>query len=121
MAYDIRLSDDGILRVAFVGDLTKESMEAYVVAAMPYVKTVEASGNPVLIIVDTSRAGKVNSAARKALTELGGKPKQVKVAVLGVTRYVRVLVGFLDKVRGDGHVHMFGSEEEAIAWLKAES
>ncbi len=121
MAHEIRRGDDRIVRVSFIGDLTREGWEAYRKEIEPLEKSNRESGKPFLLIVNTSRAGKVSSVARRGMAEMGGRTEPVKVAVVGMSRYVRVLVGFLKKARGQGYIHMFDSEEKAVAWLKEEA
>jgi hypothetical protein len=121
MAHEICKGDDGIIRISFIGDLTKEGWEAYLKEIEPLEKTSRESGNPFLLMVNTSRAGKVSSVARRGMAAMGGRSEPVRVAVVGMSRYVRVLVGFLKKARGQGYVHMFDSEEKAAAWLKEEA
>lgn len=120
MAHEISMGDDGILRLAFIGDVKKEDIEAYVKDMAPFLEAA-AEAEPVLILSDSSRTGKMSSAARKVFAGRIRDPRVRKVAVVGADRYIRVLVGFINKISKRDNLHFFGAEEEALAWLKAES
>jgi hypothetical protein len=117
MAHEMRMGDDGILRVAFIGDMDREDVEAYIRDLAPF-RATATEAKPLTIIVDTSRLGKASSAARKAFIGLANDPRIGRSALIGVNRYVRVLAGFLAKAAGRENYRFFDSEEEAVAWLK---
>jgi len=117
MAYELNMGDDGILRLTIIGDFGKEDAEAYLRESAPFQK--EARSGSLFVLVDTRQSGKVNSQARKTMIELIRENREGKVAVLGLSRYVRVSVGFVNRATGRDNVRLFGSEEEALAWLKA--
>ena len=115
MAYEFHMADDGILWLTVIGDFGQEDAQACSESA-PFQKDTRSA--LLLLLVDTRRSGKVESRARKTMIELIRGNREGKVAVLGLSRYVRVLVGFVNKATGRDNVRLFGSEEEALAWLK---
>ncbi|MFQ5615532.1 MAG: STAS/SEC14 domain-containing protein [Anaerolineales bacterium] len=118
MAHELRMDADGILRLALIGNMKQEDVDAYVKDLAPFRETATET-EPLFFIIDTSRLGKASSAARKAFGELAKDPRIGKSALVGVSRYVRVLAGFLAKAAGRDNIQFFDSEEEALAWLKA--
>ena len=119
MAHELRMGNDGILRVAFIGDMGKDDVEAYIRDLAPF-RATATKEKPLTMIIDTSQQGKASSAARKAFVELANEPRIGRLALIGVNRYVRVLVGFLARAAGRENFRFFDSEEEAVAWLKNE-
>jgi hypothetical protein len=120
MAHEISMGDDGILRLAFIGDMVGEDIEIFIKDFTPFLEAAT-EVEPLNILADASRAGKTSSAARKAYVRLNRDLRGGKVAVVGARRYGRVLVSFILKATGRDNVRFFDSEEEALAWLKAES
>jgi hypothetical protein len=113
------MGDDGILRVAFVGEMGQDEWRAYFQEIQPYVEAAVADGRQLPTVIDVRRAGKLQLEARKTIANISDQPDVLKVAVVGVSRYVRVLANFLSKARGRGEANLFGSEEEAVAWLRS--
>ncbi len=120
MAHQLKMGDDAILRVAFVGDVGKEDIEAFIEDFTPFLEAA-AEAEPLFVLMDVSQGGKASSAARKIIAELSRNPRLRKVGIVGITSYARVLAGFLNKATGRDHIHFFESEEKALAWLKVES
>jgi hypothetical protein len=119
MAHELQLGDDSITRVAFIGDMGKEEIEAYIEDNRPILETAT-EAEPQLVLYNASREGKMSAAARKALVELNRDPRMGKMAVIGARRYTRVLVSFVLKASRQNNVRFFDLEQEAVAWLKAE-
>lgn len=119
MAYELRMGDDGILRLVGTGDLDEEIAEAVMkdLASFLEAATME---RPLLLLSDVSRSGKVSSRARSLLADLARDPRLGKNAILGGGRYNRVLASFINKATGQDNIRFFDSEEEALVWLKNE-
>lgn len=120
MAHELEMRDDGILRLALIGDVGREEIGAYFRDVTPFLEAVT-EADPLLILSDSSRMSKMSSAARKVFAGRIRDPRVRKVAVVGGKRYIRVLVGFISKISQRGNLCSFDTEEEALAWLKAES
>ncbi len=120
MAHEIDMRDDGILWLAQIGDVDKEDMDAFLEDLTPFLEAAT-EAQPLLILSDTNRTGKLSASARKLLAGLGRDPRLRKTAIVGSGRYTRVVAGFINKAAGRDNICFFDSEEEAIAWLKAES
>jgi hypothetical protein len=120
MTHELEMRDDGILRLALIGDVEKEEIEAYVRDVTPFLQAAT-EAEPLLILSDSSRMGKMSSAARKVFAGRIRDPRVGKVAIVGGKRYIRVLVGFISKINQRDNLRFFDTEEEALAWLKAES
>jgi ABC-type transporter Mla MlaB component len=119
MPYELSMGDDGILRLAFIGDIDAEDVLAYVEEYTPFSEAAIETG-PLRILVDASQVGKVSSSARKALVEVYRAPgtEMMTTAIVGANRYIRVLAGFIMKALGRKGLRFFDSEEAALAWLR---
>jgi hypothetical protein len=117
MAHEMHMGDDGILRVKFSGDFDRQDVEAYVKDFEPFL--AQATG-PIDFLVDVSEVGKASSESRKAFGEMFRvpNPKTGYTAVVGASRYVRVVAGFVTRVTGATNLQLFDTENEALAWLR---
>ena len=117
MAHEVNIGDDGILRMAFIGGMDEEDTKAFREEFDPILKSAT-EAEPLRILVDGSRSGKYTSAARRIFVELQRSPLIGDVALVGASRYSRVLAGFVLKATGRDNVRLFESEEEALGWLR---
>jgi hypothetical protein len=117
VAREISMGDDGILRVAVVGTASDEEAEAFL---RDFTQIVESATEtePLHLIVDTTLAGKPSAVERRAYFEINRNPRIGKAAVLGASRYTRVVISFVLKTSGRDNVRFFDLEEEALTWLK---
>ena len=116
MAYEIRMDDDGILRIIGEGEFHEQMAEAVMRDLEPYLQAAE-GGRPLLLLSDVRQSGKLSTRARALLAELGQDPRLAKNAVLGVGRYTRVMASFINKASGRDNLRFFETDQEAIAWL----
>ncbi len=115
---NMRMGNDHILRVTFVGDTGERGAKAFVKAIGPFLDaTTEAE--PLDTILDATRAGKLSTKARNIIFRLNRDARVGKVAVIGTRRYLRVLGSFILKASRRDNIGFFDTEEQAIAWLKA--
>jgi hypothetical protein len=117
MAHKLSMGDDGILRVALIGDIGTESIDAFLEDITPFLEAATEE-EPLLVLAESGSTGKYSSAARKRFAELLREPRVKKVALVNARRYVRVLISFILRAAGRDNIHCFDSEEEALAWLK---
>ncbi len=118
MAHETSMGDDGILRIAFTGDVSKRDLEAFLNDFTPFLEAAT-EARPVLTLVNSSQTGKYSLAARRIYLELNQDPRVGKAAVIGASRYARVLASFVLKATRRDNIRFFDSEKKAIAWLKA--
>ena len=120
MAYELYQDDDGILHLSFEGDMGETEAQAFLAAFEPFLDAATEQ-EPLLILAQRKTAGKYGPAVRKFFVRLNSYPQIGRVAVARVSRYGRVLVGFILKATGRDNVRFFDSEETALAWLKEET
>ena len=114
MLYDMRMGDDGILRV-FASDKGKtvdaffKAFDSFLEAATP--------AEPLRLLVDARRAGKLSPAARKTFAGLSRDPRVGKCAILGLGRYQSLMVNLFNRAAGRDKVRLCASLEQALAWL----
>jgi len=70
------------------------------------------------LFVDLSNAGKPTPAARKMTRETFEDKRIGKVALIGMNPVSRVLASFVMGITTKKEMRFFGSEEDALAWLK---
>ena len=119
MTYEISKGDDGILRWIGTGDLDEGALETIVNELTSYLESATET-DPLLLLSDVSRSGKISARARSALAGLSGDPRVEKNAILGSGRYQRVLATFIDRAVGRDNIRFFDTEEQALAWLKSD-
>jgi hypothetical protein len=69
------------------------------------------------VLVNSSRSGKMSSAARRAFTKLNQSPRFERIGIYNVNPFNRVFTTFLMKATGRQNIGFFDSEEEALVWL----
>jgi hypothetical protein len=122
MGHEMKMGQDGILRVKFSGFLDGEEAEAYIREYEGYVKHATVD-EPLHTLSDAQEMTKMSSSARKLFIESFSSPdvRVGKTAIVGASRYLRVLAGFILKAVGRDNIRLFASEEEALPWLVQES
>jgi hypothetical protein len=122
MAHKLHLNDDGILYAKFIGNFELQDVEAYVKDFYAFFDTVPEE-ETLHILLDVSEVGKVSSAARRAMVNVlrDPDPRIGKSAMVGSSRYLRVLGGFLLKATRRDDVRFFEVQEEGLTWLQEES
>ncbi len=119
MSYTVTLDNDGIVHLTIIGKFGKEDAEAYLAEATKLL-SAHPPRQAMFILVDTRQTdGKMDPTARKTITELNRRNKEGKVAIVGLSPYARVVAGLAGKVMGQDKVSFFGTEEEALKWLKS--
>ncbi len=117
MGYRIKMRDDGILHTSFHGDVTTEEMEAFRREFLVYLNAATEE-EPLLVISESPGLTKFSAGARRILVELQRSPRLGNSAVVGASRYSRVLTTFVLKATGRNNIRFFDTIEEAAAWLK---
>jgi hypothetical protein len=119
MPYESHLRPDGILWLKFLGNIELEDWMAYEAEYTPLVEAFT-EAHPLNFLVDASEIGKISASARKALLKAFANPdpRFGNTAILSANRYVRVLASFILKATGRNNIHIFDTEEEALAWLQ---
>lgn len=120
MGCEINMREDGVLQVTFRGIVDAEEIEAYVQAYQLY-RERATEENPVRFLGIGTDLDKFTSGARKALIDMfqARDPRAGKTALVGGSRYGRVLAGLVIKATGRDDMRLFGTVEEAEAWLKS--
>lgn len=117
MAYELKMGNDGILRMRASGNVDVAEMESFRLEFEGFLATATEE-QPLKILTDSSKQAKYSAAARKIFVELQRSPKVGRAAVVGAKRYTRVLTSFILRASGRDNVRFFDSEAEAVAWLK---
>lgn len=117
MPYSMEMRGDGILEMAFVGDVDTEDIDAVMAEFEAFMDTATET-EPLCVLSNVSQAGKLSASARKGLASMGTDPRMGRNAIVGVSRYQRVMAGFIIKASGHDDLRFFDSEAEALDWLK---
>jgi hypothetical protein len=119
MPYQIRMGDDGILRIGFIGGtLERDEVEDFVRDFHVYLDAVTPEAPLRTLTIADQSGAKLSSQVRKAFSDLNSDPRLGKSATIGVDRYTRVLIGFVLKATGRDNIRFFDTEEKALAWLR---
>jgi hypothetical protein len=116
------MGQDGILRVKFFGFLDGEEAQAYIREYDGYVRHATLD-NPLHALADAQEMSKMSSSARKIFIESFSTPDERvgRTAIIGASRYLRVLASFILKAVGRDNIRLFATEEEAVPWLVQKS
>ena len=69
-------------------------------------------------LIDLSRMTKTTSKARKILAEASGHPSIRKYAFAGASTFIRTAVNFIQTAAGQKNARHFGTEAQALTWIK---
>ena len=116
MAHEFEMIQDGLVRLAFIGDINEADVEAFIQDMQPHLDAVTAGGF-LNMLIDASRDGKLSSGARRAFTELNKDPRIRRVGICHISPFNRVFATFLMKATGRQNIGFFDSEAEALVWL----
>jgi len=121
MGHEMEMGQDGILRVKFEGFFEREDVEAYFDEYYTYLASATPE-EPLHALADLRGVTKMSSAARRTIIEAfnNSDARIGKTAVVGASRYLRVLTGFILKAVGRDNFRLFATEEEALPWLGQE-
>jgi hypothetical protein len=116
MAHKLQLIRDGLVRLAFIGDIGEADVDAFIQDLQPYLDTLS-EGDVLDLLVDGGPAGKMSSAARRKFSKNGEDRRYGLTGTYNVKPFNRVFALFMMKITGRQNIRLFDSEEEAIAWL----
>ncbi len=121
MSFAFDLGEDGILRIVFRGDIDEAEVLAYIEAYRTYLEKASAE-SPLHTIIEASEVGKASASVRRVFGTLfqDVDPRSGKSAIIGASRYIRVLAGFVIKATGTKDLRLFQDETEAIKWFQSE-
>lgn len=120
MSYTLKLDDEGILHLTIIGEFGQGDADAYR-AEVERLFTSSPSEQVRHFIVDTRQStGRADPPSRKMVTELYRRNKEGKVAIVGLSAHHRVMAGLASKIRGQDKVGFFGTEEDALVWLRSD-
>jgi hypothetical protein len=118
MTHELAMGDDGILRLAWIGDVDEADAQAFLKDYAPFVDAAT-TADPVLLLYKADQTGKVSSAVRKTFGQLNKDPRLGKMAIVGASRVTQVLATFVLKSSGRNNIRFFSSEADGLVWLKA--
>ena len=119
MAHELAMGDDGILRMAFIGDVDEAAITAWISDMQPFLETAEKG--KLKMLVDASRDGKMSSTARRTFTEVNRDPRLDKIAIVKISRFNRVMATFIMTATGRHNIRFFDEEAEALVWLNGKA
>jgi len=115
MSYDLKLLAPNLLRVEMCGHVDKQTAEEYVPAAW---NMLDNCPKPTNILVNTCGIESSCPVARSIIEKVKHHPN-VGMYIFVVTQPYLLL--FSSIVKFFGGIHLFGSEEEALAFLQQEA
>jgi hypothetical protein len=121
MSYSFELGADGILRIKFKGDIDEVEVRNYMAEYQTYLEA-ESVDKPLHTIIEASEVGKASASVRRIFGTLfqDADPRSGRSAIIGASRYIRVLAGFVIKATGTKDLRLFQTEAEAMGWFHSE-
>ena len=114
----VSLEGDTIHHV-YVGDQTDATIVAATAATDEIVGTLQAKQKPVLILSDFTGIGDQTQGARDAMRSALSTRYFDRIAAFGVPARLQVVGRLLLTLTGrGGRVRIFGTKEDAMAWLR---
>jgi hypothetical protein len=116
MAHEFSVGEDGLVRLAMIGNITDDDVTALVNELQPHLDNATPE-IPLRIIVYAGREERTEPAARKRFVELNKDPRIGMMAIVGGSRFNRVVATIILKATGRSIIHFYETEAEAVAWL----
>lgn len=114
-----RLDSKGIIHNRYEGAQTAETIGRMVSRTITLIDRRHDVAEPVLILVDISKLGKLDYGARKQAGVVLKKVKFDRVAIFGGSAFLRQMVSLIIRgVRKQRSVKLFDSQSAAGAWLE---
>ena len=117
MAHEISLGSDGILRLAFIGDVDKTDIQLFLKDLQPFLDAATEQA-PLHCIVYADKVGNYSTAARRTFSQLNADPRVGLAAIIRANRVTRVLAQIVSKATNKDNLKNFFNENEAILWIK---
>jgi hypothetical protein len=83
-------------------------------------RMAEEHGDGLDWLIDLSHMTKATSRARKILARASGHPSIRKYAFVGASTFMRTVANFVAAAAGQKNAMHFGTEQEALRWLREE-
>ena len=117
MPFDVKMGQDGILRIELSGDLSNGIVETFRRELTPYVEAATPT-QPLKNIVYLSQVSHLSPSIRHFLTDLSKDQRLGKTAFVQPTSKARVLGQFMRKASGRENIDYFDLEQDAVSWLR---
>lgn len=119
MSHHVFLNEDGFLEQVYIGDQTGEGVDRAIAIATNIIEQLQKDGKPVLIIVDSSKLGKLSTPTRKSSVEALRSIYYDKVAIFGANAFSKAMVNLIIHASGKRRkVRIFDNRSAAEKWLK---
>ncbi len=110
--------EDGVIHHDYVGNQTRETLDLMVTNSDQLIEQLQAKEEPVLLLADCRRIGKVDAGARQRGRDFMGTRFFQKAAIFGLPPFLRVTASLIISLTGKGkQTKIFDTEAEARAWL----
>ncbi len=119
MAHTFELQANGLLYVRVSGSFAETELDDYLTQLRSYLEPLGADDR-LCSLMDATELESVSPEVRRAVTDFVRDPRFGKTAVLGTSRFVKVLIDFLMRASGRNHMRYFTDKAQAIAWLESE-
>lgn len=109
---------EGVIVQEYHGDLHYDEVKRLLDKTRALVGELQQQGKPIFILVDARDIQTQDSGARKASTDFMQEIPFQKVAIFGMSAFIRQVSNFVLKaVHKEQIVHQFNTKEDALAWL----
>lgn len=119
MSHRIFLNSDGFLEQEYKGNLTQEIVDKAIKDTMRTIKVMQKDGKPLLLLVNCTELGRINTPSRKASVEALRDIAYDKLAVYGSSPIAKAMSNLIIHASGKQRkIRLFNTRDAAIAWLK---
>ncbi len=119
MANQVFLGDDGFIHNLHVGDQTGKTVSTMVKQLAVLTEQLRANERPVLALIDLTKLGKHDAAARQAAADGIKNLSYDRAAAFSDDQLTRYVVNLVVRAAGRGdRFRYFDTEAEAVAFLK---
>ncbi|MCB8965680.1 MAG: STAS/SEC14 domain-containing protein [Chloroflexota bacterium] len=118
MAFKFDMHSENVLFIKVTGDFTDADTEAYLQELFAYANSFTET-EQLHSLLDATALGKVSPNVRRAVSSSVDDPRFGKTAVLGNSRFVKVLIDFLIKATSRENIRYFTDQDAALDWITA--
>ena len=112
------MAPEGVIEVRLVGPQNIETIESVVKASQPLIEQLRYAGKPVLGLIDFSEEGAFSASSNKAAMQALERIPYARVAMFGTNPIIAEVGRIIVSALGKGEsTKVFGSRDEAVAWL----
>jgi len=119
VSHRVFLNRDGFIEQVYTGDQTGDSIDQAIKKSTNIIKQMQKDGKSVLILVDSTKLGKLSTPTRKSSVEALRNIHYEKVAIYGPNPIAKAMINLIIHASGKhSSVRFFNERPAAEKWLR---